>query len=180
MLDPLTIPMFHFTGKKRSTPNCPVKVVPKFLPGSGSQSYSSSNKGCTRYAKYKLPFFLKNLGPKYNAFSVAAHEARPGHHTQVSYIIILHGCYQTISTLHYSRVLNAILLHGFYKPIFALMLNVHVLQSCYTRSGIDTSITGYALSWCNTVLLLTDGGSCQLLTGTKNVFFCNKRKRFPK
>jgi uncharacterized protein (DUF885 family) len=26
---------------------------------------------------------MDNLGPKYNAYSVAAHEGRPGHHTQV-------------------------------------------------------------------------------------------------
>ncbi|XP_068740559.1 uncharacterized protein [Montipora capricornis] len=82
-LAPKTNHMFYHTGEKQSTPNCPVLLVAKFNPGSGSQSYSSSGKSCSRPSHYKLPFFLKDLGPRYNAISVAAHEARPGHHTQV-------------------------------------------------------------------------------------------------
>lgn len=82
-LAPKTNHMFHFTGKDQSTPNCPVQLVANFNPGTGSQSYQSSDKHCTGTAKYRLPFYLKDMGPKYNAISVGAHEARPGHHTQV-------------------------------------------------------------------------------------------------
>ena len=28
------------------------------------------------------------MGPRYNAISVAAHEARPGHHTQVDFLML--------------------------------------------------------------------------------------------
>ncbi|KAJ7394051.1 hypothetical protein OS493_003724 [Desmophyllum pertusum] len=81
-LEPKTNHMFYFTGKHRSTPSCPVQLAANFNPGTGSQKYKSSNKDCTKPALYRLPFFMENLGPRYNAFSVAAHEARPGHHTQ--------------------------------------------------------------------------------------------------
>lgn len=74
---------FYETGNRTSTPNCPVKVVAKFNPSSGSQSYSSAGSGCSRPCYYYLPFYLTPHGPRYNAISVAAHEARPGHHTQV-------------------------------------------------------------------------------------------------
>ena len=75
--------MFHQTGKMRSTPSCPVQLVANFNPGTGSQSYRASGKSCSRPSHYRLPFYLKDMGPRYNAISVAAHEARPGHHTQV-------------------------------------------------------------------------------------------------
>ncbi|EDO42149.1 predicted protein [Nematostella vectensis] len=75
--------MFYYTGDKRSTPNCPVLLVANFNPATGSQSYSGAGITCGRACHYRLPFFLKDYGPKYNAWSVAAHEARPGHHTQV-------------------------------------------------------------------------------------------------
>ena len=83
VLAPKTTHMFHFTSDKQTTPNCPVKLVANFNPGTGSQSYSASGKSCPRAGHYRLPFYLKDLGPRYNAISVAAHEARPGHHTQV-------------------------------------------------------------------------------------------------
>ena len=82
-LSPKINHMFHQTGKLRSTPSCPVQVVANFNPGTGSQSYSASGKSCPRPSHYRLPFYLKDMGPRYNAISVAAHEARPGHHTQV-------------------------------------------------------------------------------------------------
>ena len=84
-LAPKTNHMFHHTGKQQSTPNCPVLLVANFNPGTGSQSYSSSGKSCSRASHYRLPFYLKDMGPRYNAISVGAHEARPGHHTQVIY-----------------------------------------------------------------------------------------------
>jgi len=74
---------FYETGDRASTPNCPVRMVAKFNPSSGSQSYSGAGSGCTRPCYYQLPFYLTPPGPRYNAISVAAHEARPGHHTQV-------------------------------------------------------------------------------------------------
>ena len=74
---------FYETGERASTPNCPVKMVAKFNPSSGSQSYSSAGSTCRRPCYYQLPFYLTPPGPRYNAISVAAHEARPGHHTQV-------------------------------------------------------------------------------------------------
>lgn len=82
-LSPKTNHMFHQTGKMRSTPSCPVQLVANFNPGTGSQSYKASGKSCSRPSHYRLPFYLKDMGPRYNAISVAAHEARPGHHTQV-------------------------------------------------------------------------------------------------
>ncbi len=83
-LDPMIRGFFYATGDMASTPNCPVKMVAKFNPSSGSQSYSSAGSICRRACYYQLPFFLTPPGPRYNAISVAAHEARPGHHTQVN------------------------------------------------------------------------------------------------
>ena len=82
-LDPKTVNMFYFTGKKHTTPNCPVNLKPDFNPTSGAQSYQSTDAACSSTCIYNIPFFLKNLGPKFSEFSVNAHEARPGHHTQV-------------------------------------------------------------------------------------------------
>ena len=83
MLDPTTVDMFYFTGKQHTTPNCPVEMRPDLNPTSGAQSYDSSNKKCTKTAFYNVPFFLENFGPRYSEWSVNAHEARPGHHTQI-------------------------------------------------------------------------------------------------
>ena len=83
LLEPKTIPMFHFTGDKATTPACPVDLQANLNPSSGAQSYRSSDAYCRNSAKYFIPFFLDNLGPKFQEWSVNAHEARPGHHTQV-------------------------------------------------------------------------------------------------
>lgn len=88
MLDPKTSQMFYFTGKKHSTPNCPLEIVPDFNPSAGVPSYLKSDSKCSRNAKYFIPFFLKRPGPRYMQWSVNAHEARPGHHTQVSAIAV--------------------------------------------------------------------------------------------
>ena len=82
-LEPKTIPMFYFTGDKATTPTCPVDLQPNLNPSSGIQSYSRSDEDCTKSAKYNVPFFLENLGPRFMEWTVNAHEARPGHHTQV-------------------------------------------------------------------------------------------------
>ena len=83
MLDPHTTNMFHFSGPKHTTPNCPVDMAPNFNPASGAQSYRRSTKDCSRNSYYRIPFFMSRPGPKYGEWSVNAHEARPGHHTQV-------------------------------------------------------------------------------------------------
>lgn len=83
MLDPKSTQMFYFTGKKQTTPNCPVELVPNFNPSAGVPSYRNSDRACTKNAKYFIPFFLERPGPRYMQWSVNAHEARPGHHTQV-------------------------------------------------------------------------------------------------
>ena len=86
MLDPKTSQMFYFTGKKHTTPNCPLETVPDFNPSAGVPSYLKSDSKCSRNAKFFIPFFLERPGPRYMQWSVNAHEARPGHHTQVSAI----------------------------------------------------------------------------------------------
>ena len=83
MLDPKTSQMFYFTGKNHTTPNCPLEMVADFNPSAGVPSYRSSDKACSRNAKYFIPFFLERPGPRYMQWSINAHEARPGHHTQV-------------------------------------------------------------------------------------------------
>lgn len=90
MLDPKTIKMFHFNGPKHTTPNCPVDMLPDFNPSSGAQSYLRSTKYCSKSSYYRIPFFLSR--PKiYEEWSVNAHEARPGHHTQVTKCLQLHS-----------------------------------------------------------------------------------------
>lgn len=88
-LEPKTIPLFYFTGEKATTPACPVEMQPNLNPSSGAQSYQSAGPGCTTSAKYNIPFFLENLGPTFSEWSVNAHEARPGHHTQVMLVLSL-------------------------------------------------------------------------------------------
>ena len=89
LLAPRTIPLFHFTGDKATTPICPIDMQPNLNPSSGAQSYQSAGTDCKQSAKYNLPFFLENLGPRFSEWSVNAHEARPGHHTQVNMLLSL-------------------------------------------------------------------------------------------
>ncbi|XP_068740560.1 uncharacterized protein [Montipora capricornis] len=86
MLDPKTVNMFHFNGPKHTTPNCPVDMLPDFNPSAGAQSYIRSTKDCSRSSYYRIPFFL-NRPKRYEEWSVNAHEARPGHHTQVQGLV---------------------------------------------------------------------------------------------
>lgn len=83
LLDPKTIDMFHFSGVKHTTPNCPIEMALDFNP-SGGASYWGGDKDCTSNAQYYIPFFSGRPGPKYEEWSTNAHEGRPGHHTQVS------------------------------------------------------------------------------------------------
>lgn len=84
-LDPKTSKMFYFTGSKHTTPNCPIEMNPDFNPTTAVQSYRRSNSFCSQPAQYNIPFFMENYGPRYQEMSINAHEARPGHHTQVNY-----------------------------------------------------------------------------------------------
>lgn len=59
MLDPKTSQMFYFTGKNHTTPNCPLEMVPNFNPSAGVPSYRSSDRACSKNAKYYIPFFLE-------------------------------------------------------------------------------------------------------------------------
>ena len=45
--------------------------------------FSESDEACSRPTSFTLPFFLKRYGPKFQEWSVVAHETRPGHHSQV-------------------------------------------------------------------------------------------------
>ena len=84
-LDTKTTPFFYFSGGKATTPSCPVEMLPNLNPSIGAQIYTPSDANCSSSAKYYLPFFLENLGPRFSEWTVTAHEARPGHHTQVSF-----------------------------------------------------------------------------------------------
>ena len=75
--------LFHVTGPYRSTPSCPIKLDYDFNPSSGVPFYSLSDSNCSKVASYNMPFFLAKPGPRYEAVTMAAHEGRPGHHTQV-------------------------------------------------------------------------------------------------
>ena len=102
LIDSKTIDMFYFTGEKHTTPNCPVELHPDLNPSSGAQSYIESDNKCSRGAAYNIPFFLNNAGPRFSEWSVNAHEARPGHHTQVQGNVenFEDNCGDTISWLH--------------------------------------------------------------------------------
>jgi len=104
-LDPLTVDMFYMAGPKKTTPVCPVKMVAKFNPSSGSQSYSGGGVHCDHASQYQLPFFLKLPGPKSNAFSVAGHETRPGHHTQVNFKFLYTACHSKSFELYKNKMI---------------------------------------------------------------------------
>ena len=82
-IQPMITPFFEHTGPERTTPSCPVKLVPDFNPSAGVQSYLESDEDCTEPAKYFIPFFNDNSGPRYEEVSTNGHESRPGHHLQV-------------------------------------------------------------------------------------------------
>ena len=82
-LDPKTINLFHFTGTYRSTPSCPVELVPDFNPSSAAPTFRESDAECSSPSVYTIPFFLQRPGPKNEEWTINAHEATPGHYTQV-------------------------------------------------------------------------------------------------
>lgn len=83
MLAPKLIKLFYHTGNKITIPNCPIDMLPSFNPSSGAQFFQSTKAACTTPASFGLPFFLENHGPRFSEWSVTAHEAWPGHHTQI-------------------------------------------------------------------------------------------------
>jgi len=82
-LDYETAGLFHVTGPYKSTPSCPIKLDYDLNPSSAVPFYMPSDASCSKVASYKMPFFLAKPGPRYESVTLAAHEARPGHHTQV-------------------------------------------------------------------------------------------------
>ena len=82
MLSPKLIPLFYHVGEKITVPNCPIEMTPSFNPSSGAQFFNRAGSSCIKPAQYGLPFFLENFGPRFSEWSVTAHEAWPGHHTQ--------------------------------------------------------------------------------------------------
>lgn len=87
--------LFHFTGLYHSTPNCPIKLELDFNP-SGVASYKRSDYRCSKPASFNVPFFVERPGPRYELITLAAHEGRPGHHTQVTSEVYFHNWYYSI------------------------------------------------------------------------------------
>ena len=83
--------MFHFSGPKHTTPNCPIEMAPDFNPSAGA-NYNDGGKECKKNAHYNVPFFSGRPGPKYEEWSTNSHEGRPGHHTQVSFCETVASC----------------------------------------------------------------------------------------
>lgn len=83
LIAPKTSDLFHFAGKRATTPNCPVIMEANFNPAAGYQSYLPADALCTKPASYRLPFWKQRPGPSWEEWGVNSHEARPGHHTQV-------------------------------------------------------------------------------------------------
>ncbi|KAK3747768.1 hypothetical protein QZH41_008800 [Actinostola sp. cb2023] len=81
-LDASIVSMFYYTGNKRTTPSCPASLQPDFNPENGAQSYMRSDAECSYSAAYNIPFFKERPGPRYEEWSVNAHEVMPGHHLQ--------------------------------------------------------------------------------------------------
>ena len=63
-------------------PNCPIEMYPHFNPSQGTMFFEESDEMCSEPTKFKVPFFLNRYGPKFQEWSVVAHETRPGHHSQ--------------------------------------------------------------------------------------------------
>ena len=102
MLAPKLIPLFYHVGKKITMPNCPIEMLPSFNPSSGAQFFNGAGSACRRPAYYGLPFFLENFGPRFSEWSVTAHEAWPGHHTQIQGRLTL-NCLTGLFTLPNAR-----------------------------------------------------------------------------
>lgn len=82
MLEPTQASAFYFTGSKRTTPSCPLKLDINYAQKDGVPKYSVSSRSCADPASYSLPFFVDRMGPKFMEWTVTGHEAFPGHHLQ--------------------------------------------------------------------------------------------------
>ena len=69
-------------GDRVTLPNCPIEMYPHFNPSVGTMFFEESDESCSEPTRFKLPFFLERYGPKFQEWSVVAHETRPGHHSQ--------------------------------------------------------------------------------------------------
>ena len=83
LIHPQFTDLFHITGKRMTLPNCPIEIYPHFNPSQGTMFFSESDEVCSTPTRFTLPFFLERYGPKFQEWSVVAHETRPGHHSQV-------------------------------------------------------------------------------------------------
>ncbi|KAK3740555.1 hypothetical protein QZH41_014957, partial [Actinostola sp. cb2023] len=81
--------LFHFVGPKASVPSCPVEVRAHFNPATAAAVYGDADVNCSTTAKYYIPFFLQNVGPKSDEWTVSAHEMIPGHHLQVCFTFVI-------------------------------------------------------------------------------------------
>ncbi|XP_028399408.1 uncharacterized protein LOC114522845 [Dendronephthya gigantea] len=82
LIHPQFIYAFHVTGKRMTLPNCPIEIYPHFNPSKGTMQFVESDETCSSPTEFRLPFFLERYGPKFQEWSVVAHETRPGHHLQ--------------------------------------------------------------------------------------------------
>ena len=73
---------FHFTGPMNSSPNCPIQMACHYNPSNGAKYFHPSDSECSSPATFVIPFFLEKYGPKFQEWSVAGHEGRPGHQLQ--------------------------------------------------------------------------------------------------
>lgn len=143
---PLTVDMFHYGGKHRSTPSCPVDMQADFNPYSGAQSYQTADYACSRTGKYNVPFWMDNLGPIWSEYGINIHEAVPGHHTQTQGKVELFtdpGCTDGINALAYHAFF------GEYVEGWGLYSEDPLLPEMGLLEGNDLQTYG----WVNSLLL---------------------------
>lgn len=83
LIEPKTLPMFYFTKENATTPTCPIEMIPNLNPSRGFHTYTPSDADCAKSAKYNVPFFKDNLGPKFEEYGAISNLLMPGQHTQV-------------------------------------------------------------------------------------------------
>jgi len=143
---PLTVDMFHYGGKHRSTPSCPVDMAADFNPYSGAQSYGESDYSCSETGHYNVPFWMDNLGPIWTEYSINIHEAVPGHHLQSQGNVELFvdpGCTDGIGDLSYHAFF------GEYVEGWGLYSEDPLLPEMRLLEGNMLQTYG----WCNGLLL---------------------------
>ena len=63
-------------------------MIPNLNPSRGFHTYTPSDADCTKSAKYNVPFFKDNLGPKFEEYGACSNLLRPGQHTQVKNTLV--------------------------------------------------------------------------------------------